>query len=123
MPILVPKCEKCKSEMLLKQKGSDRFWGCPNYAKCGGKTKPYDGVEKSTENTESSVAETLARIELKLDFLLDNAKQNQPIQSLGLKEIKPNKTIVGVDPNNDFQKLSEILPENEDDIDPKDIPF
>lgn len=50
MPILVPKCDKCSTEMLLKDKNGEKFWGCPNWQRCKGKTKPYGGVDKSFPN-------------------------------------------------------------------------
>jgi len=36
-----PKCPNCGSPMDLKEKGGDRFWGCPNYRDCKAKTVPY----------------------------------------------------------------------------------
>ncbi len=113
MPILNPKCDKCESEMILKQKGADKFWGCPNWQRCAGKTKPFAGVEKPSEAAGSTVEETLARIEIKIDFLMDNIKPSKPLQSLGMKEIKSS---------GDFQHIKDIMVPD-DDIDPKDIPF
>lgn len=69
MPIAIPKCDKCEEEMILKEKGQDKFWGCKNWQRCGGKTKPYEGVDKPKPENE-----TLARMELKLDWIIDNLK-------------------------------------------------
>ena len=43
----VPDCMACQSPMVLRQKGGDKFWGCPNWQECGGKTFPY-GKQKPT---------------------------------------------------------------------------
>lgn len=109
MPIPIPKCEKCETEMILKQKGPDKFWGCPNWKQCKGRTRPYDGVDNPKPGPDSSSSETLGRIELKLDFIIDyiqtmkQAKKVVPSQSQGM------------------QSLKEII--GEDEINPKDIPF
>lgn len=123
MPIPVPKCDKCESAMILKQKGPDKFWGCPNYARCGGKTKSYAGVDRPSESTDPSITETLARIELKMDFILDNLKSNEskivpvklpfPTMGVQLKEV--------IQKRRDEDEEQEELEPNE--INPKDIPF
>lgn len=119
MPIAMPKCDKCGSEMLLKQKGEDRFWGCPNYAKCGGKTKPYGGADKPNVNQKSlakeTLEETLARMEMKIDVLIDNA---------GLSDVAENKEVhkpIETVKNEEIPIINEKKDENE--INPKDIPF
>jgi len=40
-----PICPACQTPMLLRAKGEDKFWGCPNYRECGGKTIPYLGYK------------------------------------------------------------------------------
>lgn len=40
---IIPTCPACSTPMVLKTKGNDRFWGCPNYKSCGGKTIQYKG--------------------------------------------------------------------------------
>lgn len=78
MPILIPKCDKCDTEMILKEKGEDKFWGCPKWKDCGGRTKPYAGVDNKTSPKAQNgrpdgfqvIGDTLFRIESKLDILL-----------------------------------------------------
>jgi len=105
MPILIPKCDKCNAEMILKEKGGEKFWGCPKWKECGGRTKPYAGVD-STPKAQIGrpdgfqvIGDTLYRIEIKLDLLLQEKNINLP---------KINK---------------EEIPVVEDKIDVKDIPF
>lgn len=40
-----PICSNCETPMNLMIKGSDRFWGCPNWKDCGAKTIPYGGYK------------------------------------------------------------------------------
>lgn len=54
MPIPIPKCDSCNTEMKLKDKNGEKFWGCPNYFKCKGKTKRYDGVISKTPQLQNS---------------------------------------------------------------------
>ncbi len=78
MPILIPKCEKCNAEMILKEKGGEKFWGCANWKQCGGRTKPYAGVDNKPSLEAKNgrpdgfqvIGDTLFRIESKLDILL-----------------------------------------------------
>lgn len=77
MPILV-KCEKCESQMILREKDGSKFWGCPNWKECGGKTRPYQGSDANTSLDAKNgrkdgfqvIGETLYRIEEKIDALL-----------------------------------------------------
>ncbi len=43
-----PLCSACQTPMVLRVKGNDKFWGCPNYKECGGKTVPYYISRKSS---------------------------------------------------------------------------
>jgi ssDNA-binding Zn-finger/Zn-ribbon topoisomerase 1 len=54
-PIVVaPHCPACGSEMKLREKDDSKFWGCPHYKECGGKTIPY-GVQKKPFQKEGKV--------------------------------------------------------------------
>jgi ssDNA-binding Zn-finger/Zn-ribbon topoisomerase 1 len=44
---MIPSCNKCNTQMRLREKGNDKFWGCPNWASCGGKTMTYRGEDLS----------------------------------------------------------------------------
>ena len=46
METIIPICNNCGTKMVLRTKGEDRFWGCPNWKTCGGKTIPYKGERK-----------------------------------------------------------------------------
>ena len=37
----IPVCSACGTPMVLREKDGSKFWGCPNYRQCGGKTKPF----------------------------------------------------------------------------------
>lgn len=77
-----PKCNKCQTLMVLRTKGEDKFWGCPKYKECGGKTIPFGGYQ-ATQTTQGGggnneeVMEALRELWAKLDtiqnFLFDNS--------------------------------------------------
>lgn len=107
MPILIPKCEKCNAEMILREKGGEKFWGCANWKQCGGRTKPYAGVDNKPSLEAKNgrpdgfqvIGDTLYRIEKKLNLLLEQ-------KEIILPEVKKDE-----------------IPVVEDEISVKDIPF
>lgn len=49
MPIPPPNCKSCGTQMRLREKDGSKFWGCPNYKNCGGKTQSYQGADNAPE--------------------------------------------------------------------------
>jgi ssDNA-binding Zn-finger/Zn-ribbon topoisomerase 1 len=43
MNLEAPKCPNCGQTMVLRTKGADKFFGCPNYRNCGAKTIAFQG--------------------------------------------------------------------------------
>ena len=43
-----PNCSSCQTPMVLKEKEGQKFWGCPNWKECGGKTIPFGGYKKKS---------------------------------------------------------------------------
>ena len=38
---IIPNCPNCEAPMVLKTKGTDKFWGCPHWKERGCKTLAY----------------------------------------------------------------------------------
>lgn len=80
-------CENCGTQMKIREKNGDKFWGCPNYKTCGAKTKPFQpqgtppkpfktqNLASGDFNFENFVAEELANINLRLDKLVEFLKE------------------------------------------------
>ena len=51
---LPPQCKtpECRATMVLKTKGEDQFWGCPNWKGFGCKTVPYDYLNTEKEEVK-----------------------------------------------------------------------
>ena len=90
----IPTCSKCGTPMLLKEKNGEKFWGCPNYRQCGGKTKPYGSkTPKQPQNLSKSpterqegivmVMDELAAIQTRLDKLISYIITNLPPKNGG----------------------------------------
>jgi len=71
-----PLCSVCQTPMLLKEKDGQKFWGCPNYRECGGKTVPYyinkkPSYQKSPQNQGIEVVmDEIVGINERLDKLI-----------------------------------------------------
>lgn len=109
MSIPIPKCLKCNTNMILKEKDDSKFWGCPNWQRCQGKTQRYEGVDKPQPEKFVITAEMWNEMLLRLDCIVD-ILQN-PVK----KEI-PKKI-----PSAEFQRVGDLIPK--DEVDVKEIPF
>jgi len=80
---IIPTCYSCGTPMVLREKGGDKFWGCPNWKSCGGKTIPYgkpkqkdkpqtwtsSGANIKTQTGEQMIKEAINGIGKRLDGL------------------------------------------------------
>ena len=72
-----PPCMACQSPMVLREKDGSKFWGCPNWKECGGRTMPYGkpALAKVPQDEAKKIFATevfrrLDEISAKLDELL-----------------------------------------------------
>lgn len=113
-----PKCEQCGTEMVLRTKGSDKFWGCPNYKECGGKTLPYEGENSGvSEETIKYIGDSLGRIERMVTEMWEEKYKIKKSVEVGDVPI--------IDENNYPPKTddSTFIPKVENEPDINDIPF
>lgn len=78
-----PICSECQSPMALREKNGEKFWGCPNWKSCGGKTRPYGKSAPRTFQKPASSPPTkedaitwLKKIYEKVEEIEENTHKN-----------------------------------------------
>jgi len=85
MEKIIPNCYACGTPMVLREKDSSKFWGCPNWKTCGGKTIPYGKPERKPQPQRPAqpnpmmlildeVRATNKRLDKMADYLLEKLK-------------------------------------------------
>ncbi len=50
-----PQCPACGTPMVLREKEGSKFYGCPHYKECGGKTIPFSEPKPTQNSTWKNV--------------------------------------------------------------------
>ena len=84
METISPLCANCQTEMVLREKQGEKFWGCPNWRECKGKTIPFRPTQ-SKEPIKEIRTIPILRLDLKdkeelLKPLREIWKQNEEIK-------------------------------------------
>lgn len=86
-----PTCPECGTEMVLRTKGEDKFYGCPNYKECGAKTISYGRNKKEkpeVRRPEQSTADQIILEEIQgLRKGFDDMKEDVAEKMANLKKI------------------------------------
>ena len=86
-----PICSSCQTPMVLRVKGQDKFWGCPNWKDCGGKNVPASGYRDTGKKTFIK-KEALNEID-QGDKMIEGMRNIYEKLDEILKAIKTEKTI------------------------------